>query len=61
MIKHSNYCISGCPIGKAESDKILNESESAFDAAFDMRCFVDKCILTCPYKKLREKFDEEEK
>lgn len=56
---YSMYCIKECPIGKKQSEKFLEDAESAWDAAFDMHLFVDECIKTgCPYEKNRiEKAD----
>ncbi len=59
MNKYSLYCTRKCPIGKPKSDDILWHSNSAFDAAFDMQQFVNKCSLNCKYEKERRKYDEE--
>lgn len=44
------YCNDKCPIGRTMRDKLLNENNSAYDAAMDFRFFVDKCFMDCPYK-----------
>lgn len=60
MNKYSFYCTRECPIGKSKSDDILWRSNSAFDAAFDMQQFVNKCSLTCKYENKRREFDKKE-
>jgi len=57
MEKYSLYCIKKCLIGKDVSDKIIAKSNSAFDAAFDMQAFVDKCEKTCLHKAERIAFE----
>ena len=32
---------------KKHNKRLLDESESAFDAAFDMHCFITECSETC--------------
>lgn len=41
------YCSNICDIGCNTKKRLLDESESASDAAFDMHCFVEKCSETC--------------
>lgn len=60
MSKYSMYCIEKCPIGKKQSDKFLEDAESAWDAAFDMQMFVNKCLEKgCPYEKERQEKDHD--
>ena len=47
-----DYCHNDCPIGKAASDLFLDMNNSAFDAAFDFRHFVENCLKSCPYKDM---------
>lgn len=61
MGKYSLYCVRECPIGKLESNEILNRNNSAFDAAFDMQYFVKGCLEKgCKYEKERLEYDEKE-
>lgn len=41
------YCYEHCQIGKAASEKFLQQNNSALDAATDFRFFVDDCAKTC--------------
>ncbi len=45
-----DYCIKKCPKGIAESKRLLDINNSAYDAAMDMYSFVQVCLKTCPYK-----------
>lgn len=42
-----DYCSNKCSIGINTKKYVLNECESAADAAFDMHCFVSKCSESC--------------
>jgi hypothetical protein len=44
------YCGKQCPIGKAASDLFLDINNSAIDAAFDFRSFINNCYIACPFK-----------
>ena len=44
------YCNEQCPIGIQARNKILDQSNSAFDAVFDFRQFVEDCSKDCPYQ-----------
>lgn len=44
------YCNDECSIGRAARDEFLAINNSAFDAAFDFRRFVNNCVKTCPHK-----------
>jgi hypothetical protein len=44
------YCNNSCPIGQKESKEILDNNNSAYDAALDFMWFAEKCFETCPYK-----------
>ncbi len=52
------YCNQKCSVGKAASQKCLDENESISDAAIDFWYFVEECFKTCPYK---DKHNTEEK
>lgn len=54
------YCNDKCPIGRAARDEFLALNNSAFDAAFDFRRFVDSCVETCPYKDMHAPQCEED-
>ena len=43
-------CSDKCPKGRAFLKQVLNDNNSAFDAAVDMWQFVDKCRDTCDYE-----------
>ena len=45
--EQQDYCYRECPIGKAKSRELLDESNSAYDAALDMPWFVQKYSETC--------------
>ena len=45
------YCYEHCPIGKAASEKFLQQNNSALDAATDFRFFTDECAKTCTAKR----------
>lgn len=49
------YCYEHCQIGKAASEKFLEQNNSVFDAAFDFNYFVEKCFDTCQYKNKHTK------
>lgn len=49
------YCCKECNIGKETSKKLLEENNSAHDAAMDFVFFTERCFYTCPYKKEHEK------
>lgn len=53
------YCNDECSIGRAAIDKFLAMNNSAFDAAFDFRYFVDNCFKTCPHKAEHLKMQQE--
>ena len=53
-----SYCSSTCPIGRNKRDVLLQDCESASDAAFDMREFVHKCSKTCDIIKNWESFKD---
>ena len=55
MSEIRDFCIKSCPLGKEKSKEFLNENNSAYDAAIDMRLFVEKCLKTCQYKDKFEK------
>jgi Fe-S-cluster-containing dehydrogenase component len=46
----NDYCIKDCPLGIEKSKELLDKANSVYDAAMDMRFFVDECIKTCPHK-----------
>ena len=50
MSQINKFCIKSCPVGIEKSRELLSKNESVYDAVADMRCFVEKCIKTCPYK-----------
>ena len=52
------YCNDICPIGKAAKEHFLNINNSAYDAVFDVRNFVENCFNCCPFKSAHK---EEEK
>ena len=49
------YCNDTCPIGQKMRDKLLDENNSAFDAAIDFRMFIRKCFESCPNKAVHMK------
>lgn len=55
---YSQFCIKECPIGKKESKRLLEESESSIYAAWDMQTFIDYCIRNCSFEEDRVKFDK---
>lgn len=55
--RHNLYCTAECPIGKPTAERLLQENNSAIDAALDMQEFVEKC--DCKYMAERQKFDKE--
>lgn len=40
-MSNSQFCITKCPLGEAQSKKLLADSESVFDAVADMQIFID--------------------
>ena len=41
------YCDKKCPVGCNKRSLLLRECESALDAAYDMKQFVNRCSETC--------------
>lgn len=49
--RHNLYCTAECPLGKPTAERLLQENNSAIDAALDMQEFVDKCAAAgCQYE-----------
>lgn len=46
----NDFCIKSCPLGKKKSKELLDKNNSVYDAAMDMRFFVEECLKTCPHK-----------
>ena len=51
------YCDCKCPLGIKRRNEFLNSSNSAFDAALDMRDFVENCAKTCNIMKYWEELN----
>ncbi len=41
------YCYEKCSVGKAASERFLQQNNSALDAATDFRFFTEECAKTC--------------
>lgn len=44
----NEYCIKNCELGRRKSRELLDQNNSAYDAALDMHWFVEECKKTCP-------------
>lgn len=45
------YCNKECEKGKNKSKQLLDDNNSAYDAAISFCFFVEKCFDTCPHKE----------
>lgn len=48
----TTYCYKECLLGKAKCIEYLKLNNSALEAAFDFKLFIEECSKTCPYKNL---------
>lgn len=53
------YCNKECCVGKEMSRKLLEEENSAHDAAINFVFFTEKCFDTCPYKNEHKKLSND--
>jgi hypothetical protein len=58
---NSTYCNENCPIGRAAKEVFLDLNNSAYDAVFDFKYFVDNCYNRCPFKHIHNKSEISEK